>query len=59
MLGMAICTACSILMANGFLPHPVKTFRVSRDPNFEIKRCDVFGLHVDPPDNGVVIQLDN
>ncbi len=57
-LGMAVSTMDGILKDNGLRPHQVKTFKVSRDPRFEIKVRDVVGLHVDPPDHAVVISVD-
>ncbi|MCY4459752.1 MAG: IS630 family transposase [Albidovulum sp.] len=36
----------------------VKTFKVSRDPRFELKVRDVVGLYVNPPDHAVVISAD-
>ncbi len=54
-LGMAISTMHGILKDNGLRPHQVKTFKVSRDPRFEIKVRDVVGLHAGPPDHAVVI----
>lgn len=47
-----------ILKENGLRPHQVKTFKVSRDPRFEIKVRDVVGLYVDPPDHAAVISVD-
>ena len=57
-LGMVYSTVHNILKENGLRPHQVKTFKVSRDPRFEIKVRDVVGLHVDPPDHAVVISVD-
>ena len=48
----------SILKRNGLRPHQVRTFKVSRDPRFEIKVRDVVGLYVDPPDHAVVLSVD-
>jgi len=39
-------------------PHRVRTFKVSNDPNFETKLVDVVGLYMDPPDNAVVVSVD-
>ncbi len=57
-LGMAVSTMHGILRDNGLRPHQVKTFKVSRDPRFEIKVRDVVGLYVDPPDHAVVLSVD-
>jgi len=39
-------------------PHRVTTFKVSNDPDFEAKLVDVVGLYMDPPDNAVVVSVD-
>ena len=57
-LGIAVSTVFSILKRNGLKPHRVKTFKVSRDPRFELKVRDVVGLYANPPDHAVVISVD-
>lgn len=42
----------------GLKPHLEKTFKVSNDPQFEEKLCDVVGLYLNPPDNAVVFCID-
>ncbi|MBA1446006.1 MAG: IS630 family transposase [Gammaproteobacteria bacterium] len=42
----------------GLKPHLEKTFKVSNDPHFEEKLCDVVGLYIDPPQNAVVFCVD-
>jgi transposase len=39
-------------------PHRLKTFKISRDPKFAEKVVDVVGLYLDPPDNAVVLSVD-
>ncbi len=39
-------------------PHRLKTFKISRDPQFAEKVTDVVGLYMDPPDNAVVLSVD-
>jgi hypothetical protein len=39
-------------------PHLVKTFKVSRDRNFAAKVEDVVGLYLNPPDNALVLCVD-
>ncbi len=48
----------NILKRNGLRSHQVRTFKVSRDPRFELKVRDVVGLYVDPPDHAVVLSVD-
>jgi transposase len=44
--------------ANGLKPHRVRTFKLSRDPNFEEKLVDVVGLYLNPPEKALVISAD-
>lgn len=39
-------------------PHRLKTFKISNDPKFAEKVIDVVGLYLDPPDNAVVLSVD-
>ena len=56
--GVAVGTMHRILKGHGLRPHQVKTFKVSRDPRFELKVRDVVGLYVNPPDHAVVLSVD-
>ncbi len=42
----------------GLKPHLEKTFKVSNDPYFEEKLCDVVGLYLNPPENAIVFCID-
>jgi len=42
----------------GLKPHLEMTFKVSNDPHFEEKLCDVVGLYLNPPENAVVFCVD-
>lgn len=42
----------------GLKPHLHKNFKLSNDPNFEEKLEDVVGLYMNPPDNAVVLSVD-
>ena len=42
----------------GLKPHLEKTFKVSNDPHFEEKLCDVVGLYLNPPENAVIFCID-
>lgn len=42
----------------GLKPHLVKSFKVSNDPQFEEKLHDVVGVYLDPPQNAVVLSVD-
>ncbi|MFQ5348833.1 MAG: IS630 family transposase [Thermoanaerobaculia bacterium] len=39
-------------------PHRLKTFKISNDPLFAEKVVDVVGLYMDPPDNAMVLCVD-
>lgn len=47
-----------IWKAHGLKPHRVETFKFSKDPEAEFKIRDIVGLYLRPPDNAVVISLD-
>jgi len=44
--------------ARGLKPHLVETFKLSNDARFEEKLVDVVGLYMDPPENAVVLCMD-
>jgi transposase len=39
-------------------PHQVRTYKVSRDPQFAAKVEDVVGLYLNPPEHAVVLSMD-
>lgn len=47
-----------ILSANGLKPHLERTFKISRDPHFAEKVRDIVGLYMNPPENAVVVSID-
>jgi transposase len=51
-------TVSVVLNKNGLKPHLVRTYKVSRDPNFVAKVRDVVGLYLNPPTNAVVLSVD-
>ena len=42
----------------GLQPHRVRTFKVSNDPKFAEKLIDVVGLYTNPPENAIVLCVD-
>jgi len=56
--GVSKATIQRIWSARGIKPHLVRTFKLSNDPDFEAKLIDVVGLYLDPPDNAVVLCVD-
>lgn len=47
-----------IWKANDLKPHLTRTFKLSRDPQFEDKFWDVIGLYLNPPDRALVLCCD-
>jgi transposase len=47
-----------ILNRNNLKPHLLKSFMVSNDPDFEKKASDIIGLYMNPPENAVVLCVD-
>src|SRR6202044_592539 len=47
-----------VLRKNGLKPHLVRTYKVSRDPEFAAKVSDVVGLYLNPPEHAVVLSVD-
>ena len=39
-------------------PHRIRNFKISHDPHFADKVIDVVGLYMDPPDNALVLSVD-
>ncbi len=56
--GLAISTVQKIWRAHGLAPHRLRTFKLSRDPQFAAKVQDVVGLYVAPPAHAVVLSVD-
>lgn len=47
-----------VWQACGFKPHLMRQFKISNDPQFEEKLHDVVGLYLDPPENAIVLCVD-
>jgi transposase len=56
--GVSPATVQRIWSARGLKPHQVKTFKLSNDPRFEEKLVDVVGLYLNPPENAIVLCMD-
>jgi transposase len=48
----------TILRERGLKPHLVKSFQFSDDPDFEKKLKDVVGLYMNPPEDAIVLCID-
>jgi transposase len=56
--GVSNQTVHKLWRANDLKPHVKRTFKLSRDKNFEVKFWDVIGLYLDPPDRALVLCCD-
>jgi transposase len=57
-LGVHHSTVARVWSDSGIKPHRHKTFKLSRDPNFVSKLVDVVGVYLSPPQNAVVLCVD-
>jgi transposase len=57
-VGVSPASVQRIWAANEIKPHLTRTFKLSRDPNFESKFWDVIGLYLNPPDKALVLCCD-
>jgi transposase len=57
-LGVSPSRVQRVWKANRLQPHRVKTFKLSNDPEFADKVVDVVGLYVNPPENALVLCVD-
>ena len=56
--GVSPATVQRIWSARGLQPHRVETFKLSNDPRFEEKLVDIVGLYLNPPENAIVLCMD-
>ena len=56
--GIGKSTVNNIWRAHKLQPHRTKTFKLSRDPKFLEKMTDVVGLYLNPPQEAVVLCVD-
>ena len=56
--GVAASTVCRIWQDHGLQPHRQETFKLSRDPQFVPKLLDGVGVYLHPPQNAVVLCVD-
>src|SRR5205823_12739553 len=47
-----------LLVASKLQPHRIRTFTFSPDPDFEAKLLDIVGLYLNPPENALVLCVD-
>jgi len=56
--GVSATTVARVWRAHGLKPHRVKSFKVSRDPQFVEKLEDIVGLYLSPPEHALVLCCD-
>jgi transposase len=56
--GVSKSTINNIWQAHNLKPHRVKTFKLSRDAKFLEKMTDVIGLYLNPPEQAIVLCVD-
>jgi transposase len=56
--GIGHATVNNILRERDLKPHLIKKFQFSNDPDFEKKLNDVVGLYLNPPDNAIILCVD-
>lgn len=57
-VGLSSGCVSGVLRRNKMKPHLVRTYKVSRDPDFAAKVEDVVGLYLNPPEHAVVLSVD-
>jgi putative transposase len=57
-LGLSKSYVHSVLKAHDLHPHRLRTFNFSPDPRFEEKLLEVVGLYMNPPENALVLCMD-
>jgi transposase len=57
-VGMSHSTISRVWRAFGLKPHVTESFRLSQDPSLVEKVRDIVGLYMNPPDNAVVLCVD-
>src|ERR1700729_1042655 len=57
-LGISFASVARIWRKWGIQPHRIETFKFSTDPELDSKVRDVIGLYLAPPDNAVVVSVD-
>jgi hypothetical protein len=56
--GVSMQQVREVWMAADLKPHRLKSFKISKDPEFAERVPDVVGLYLDPPHNAMVLSVD-
>jgi len=57
-MGITVWQVQQIWLAAGLKPHRLQTFKLSNDPKFAEKVVDIVGLYMNPPENAMVLSID-
>jgi transposase len=57
-VGLTSGCVSDLLRRHGLKPHLVRTYKVSRDPEFVAKVRDIVGLYLHPPEHAIVLSVD-
>ncbi len=57
-LGVSKSTVSTVWRSHNLKPHRVKSFKLSRDPRFLEKLTDVVGLYLNPPQQAIILCVD-
>jgi transposase len=57
-IGVGHTTVQRVWKEHGLKPHLTRPFKLSNDPKFAEKVVDIVGLYLDPPENAVVLSVD-
>ena len=57
-VGVGHTTVQRLWKEHGLKPHLTRSFKLSNDPQFAEKVQDIVGLYLDPPDNALVLSVD-
>jgi transposase len=57
-MGISHTSVQRIWNQHGLKPHLARTFKVSNDPDFTSKVADIVGLYLDPPEQALVLAVD-
>ena len=56
--GVSLSYVQRVWRSHGLQPHRIRTFKLSKDPQFAAKVRGIVGLYVDPPAHAVVLSVD-
>jgi putative transposase len=57
-LGIGASIVQDVLAAEDIKPHRVRYWKTSHDPEFEPKMLEIVGLYMNPPENAIVLSVD-